>query len=300
MKKITFILFISLFYTQNVPFFDGEIAFKYLEKQCSFGERFPGSQSHIDFKNYLVDFLNGKADDLIVYDHEISHPYIKDKKITLFNILARYNLSSQNRILLMAHWDTREIADLDKNKMNQNKPIIGANDGASCISILMHLSEIFSDYPFNNIGVDLLFVDGEDMGRHGDIENFSIGTKLFAKEMKKPYPKLAICLDMVADKDPEFKIEYFSFIQAEKEVLEIWALANSLGFTEFVYEMSQPIYDDHRALFVETGIPSLDIIDFDYPYWHTLEDTVDKCSPYTLGIVGNLVCEYLYREESEY
>ena len=118
--------------------------------------------------------------------------------------------------------------------------------------------------------------------------------------MKRPYPKLAICLDMVADKDPEFKIEYFSFIQAEKEVLEIWALANSLGFTEFIYEMSQPIYDDHRALFVETGIPSLDIIDFDYPYWHTLEDTVDKCSSYTLGIVGNLVCEYLYREESEY
>ena len=73
MKKITFILFISLFYTQNVPFFDGEIAFKYLEKQCSFGERFPGSQSHIDFKNYLVDFFNGKADDSIytVKDNQV-------------------------------------------------------------------------------------------------------------------------------------------------------------------------------------------------------------------------------------
>lgn len=163
----------------------------------------------------------------------------------------------------------------------------------------MHLSEIFSSYPFNNIGVDLLFVDGEDMGRHGDLEHFSIGTKLFSKTMPKPLPQLAICLDMVADKDPEFKIEYFSYIQAERDVLELWNLANSLGYSEFVYELSQPIYDDHRALFVETGIPSLDIIDFDYPYWHTLEDTVDKCSPYTLSIVGTLVCEYLYRKEHD-
>tara|TARA_B100001559_G_C16496864_1_gene621260 strand:- start:1413 stop:2312 length:900 start_codon:yes stop_codon:yes gene_type:complete len=299
MTRFFYILFFAIIQTQQIPLFDGDIAFSYLKKQCEFGERYPGSQNHIDLKNYLVSFLSDKSDELIVYDHEINHPYNKDQKIILYNILARYNLDSQNRILLMAHWDTREIADKDSNKMNQSKPIIGANDGASGISILMHLSEIFSSYPFNNIGVDLLFVDGEDMGRHGDLEHFSIGTKLFSKTMPKPLPQLAICLDMVADKDPEFKIEYFSYIQAERDVLELWNLANSLGYSEFVYELSQPIYDDHRALFVETGIPSLDIIDFDYPYWHTLEDTVDKCSPYTLGIVGTLVCEYLYRKEHD-
>ena len=298
MNKIFLILFLAVVQSQQAPLFDGEIAFKYLEKQCAFGERYPGSENHIKMKDYFIKFLSDKSDELIIYDHEINHPYNKEQKITLYNILARYNLDSDNRILLLAHWDTREIADLDDDEKNRLKPIIGANDGASGIAILMHLSEIFSNYPLNNIGVDLLFVDGEDMGRHGDIKNFSIGTKLFSKEMEQPYPKLAICLDMVADKDPRFKIEYFSYIQAEKQVLDLWNLANSLGYSEFVYELSQPIYDDHRALFVETGIPSLDIIDFEYPYWHTLEDTVDKCSAYTLGIVGTLVCEYLYRQEN--
>ena len=295
--KIIYILIVSFLYAQHAPFFDGEIAFKYLEKQCSFGERYPGSQNHLNLKDHFIEFLSDKSDDLIVYDHEINHPY-KDKTIVLYNILARYNPESDNRILLMAHWDTREIADKDEHEINRVKPILGANDGASGISILMHLSEIFSNYPFNNIGVDLLFVDGEDMGRHGDLNNFSIGTKLFSKNIIKPYA-LAICLDMVADKDPQFKIEYFSYIQAKKEVLELWDLANNLGYSEFVYQFTSPIYDDHRALFVETGIPSLDIIDFDYPYWHTLDDTVDKCSAYTLGIVGNLVSEYLYRKEND-
>ncbi len=299
MNRFFFILFLTIIQSQKIPLFDGEIAFKYLEKQCAFGERYPGSQNHIDLKDYLVNLLSDKSDELVVYDYEINHPYNKDKKIILYNILARYNLESDNRILLMAHWDTREIADKDKNEINKLKPIIGANDGASGIAILMHLSEIFSNYPFNNIGVDLLFVDGEDMGRHGDLENFSIGTKLFSKTIERPYPQLAICLDMVADKDPKFKIEYFSYIQAEKQVRDLWNLANSLGYSEFVYELSQPIYDDHRALFVETGIPSLNIIDFEYPHWHTLEDTVDKCSSYTLSIVGSLVCEYLYRKEND-
>ena len=105
---------------------------------------------------------------------------------------------------------------------------------------------------------------------------------------------------MVADIDAEFKMEYFSLIQAENDLKEIWALENELGYKEFTYEIQSPVYDDHRALFVETGIPSIDIIDFDYPYWHTLEDTPDKCSAKTLGIVGNVVCEYLYRKDLNY
>ncbi|SVE19536.1 uncharacterized protein METZ01_LOCUS472390, partial [marine metagenome] len=206
MKKIKLILFITFISAQSVPHFDGEIAFDYLIKQCEFGARYPGSEQHHNFKNYLVDFLKNKADELTIFEHKITHPY-ENKEINLYNILVRYNLESTNRILLLAHWDTREIADKDKIIENQNTPILGANDGASGVAILMLLSEIFSDFPLNNIGVDLLFVDGEDIGRHGELENFSLGTKLFSEQIKSPYPKLAICLDMVADKDPEFKIE---------------------------------------------------------------------------------------------
>ena len=137
------------------------------------------------------------------------------------------------------------------------------------------------------------------MGRHGDLEHFSVGTKLSCRANKNYSPEFAVCLDMVADKDPKFKIEYFSYMQAEEKVREIWALANNLGYSEFSYDLQPPIYDDHRAFYIETGIPSLDIIDFDYPYWHTLEDTPDKCSAHTLGIVGNVVVEYIYNEDSK-
>ena len=292
------ILFITAIGAQNIPHFDGDLAFSHLVKQCDFGARYPGSIAHENLKDYFVEFLSTRADEVIVDDHNIKHPY-NDYNVSLYNIVAKYNIESKDRILLLAHWDTREIADKDEKIDNQHKPIIGANDGASGIAILMSLSQILYDFPLNNIGVDLLFVDGEDMGRHGELENFCLGTKLYSKNMKEPYPRLAICLDMVADKDPEFKMEYFSYIQAEKDLKEIWSLANSLGYNEFTRSITQPIYDDHRALFIETGIPSIDIIDFDYPYWHTLDDTVDKCSPNTLAIVGSLMCEYLYRKDSD-
>ena len=296
MKRIIYIIIASFSICQDIPYFDGDVAFQYLKKQCEFGYRFPGSEEHLNLKNYFIDFLDGKTDSLSIYSHKINHPYI-DKQITLYNLLAQYNIESKNRILLLAHWDTREIADKDSDINNQNKPILGANDGASGIAILMHLSEILNNYPLYNIGVDLLFVDGEDMGRHGDIDNFCLGTKEFSKNVQLPYTKIAICLDMVADKDPKFKKEYFSYIQAQKELDEIWELANSLGYIEFSDSLTYPIYDDHRALYVATGIPSINIIDFDYPYWHTLEDTVDKCSPKTLSIVGNVMCEYIYRKD---
>ena len=296
MHKTIIILLMSICLSKFSPSFNGDTAYDYLLKQCEFGPRYPGSKAHLDFKDYLIKFLSNKGDTLIVDKHTIKHPY-EDNEINLYNLFLRFNLESDNRMILMAHWDTREIADKDANPENFNTPIIGANDGASGIAVLMVLSEILESYPLQNIGIDLLFVDGEDIGRSGELENFSLGTKAFSKSINNPVPKLAICLDMVADIDAEFKIEYFSYIQAPEVVEEIWSLANTLGYSEFTTTFQNPIYDDHRALFVETGIPAIDIIDFDYPYWHTLEDTPDKCSAKTLKIVGHVVSEYIYRKD---
>ena len=295
MKKLSLILF-TFSICQNIPYFDGNLAFEYLKKQCEFGPRYPGSKAHENLKDYFIEFLEPNADELLVYEHKQKHPY-NNEEITLYNIFARYNLESKDRILLLAHWDTREIADKDKIELNQDKPILGANDGASGGAILMVLSQIFHESPLVNIGVDLLLVDGEDMGRHGDIDNFCLGTKQYTKDVDLPYTQLAIGLDMVADKDPEFKKEYFSYIQGQKELDEIWSLANQLGYKEFNNSLTGAIYDDHRAFYISTGIPSINIIDFDYPYWHTLDDTVDKCSANTLSIVGNVMCEYIYRKD---
>ena len=270
--------------SQSVPFFDADKSYEYIIKQCDFGPRYPGSKGHFEFKNYLNEFLEkNNPDTLIVYEHEINHPY-NDNLITLYNFLARYNMDANYRIMLMAHWDTREIADKDPNLENHNVPILGANDGASGTSILMVLSEVLSKNKLSNIGVDLLFIDGEDMGRNGDLQNFCIGTTKFCEKLPNPNPEYAICLDMVADKNPHFPIEQYSYIQAPFLVNEIWNLANELGYYEFETKITQPIYDDHRALTLNSGIPAIDIIDFDYPYWHTIEDTPDKCSPKTLKI----------------
>ena len=292
-KKIFFI-YISFSFAQYAPYFSGDLAYEHLLKQCSFGPRYPGSKAHVEFKDYLVNYLMQYTDDLVVEKHEINHPY-NTKKLFLYNVLAQYNIEADNRILLMAHWDTREIADKDKDELNRKNPIIGANDGASGVAALMLFAEILNVNKLQKIGVDLLFVDGEDMGREGELENFCIGSKLFAEGKNYKKPQLAICLDMIADKDPQFKMEYFSYIQANKELFDIWDLANSLGYDQFSYDLTGPIYDDHRAFYNATKIPSIDIIDFDYPYWHTMEDTPDKCSSKTLEIVGNVVLEYIYR-----
>ena len=297
--KIIFITVIIFNILNSTPTFFGYKAYDHILKQCSFGPRNPGSEGQINFKNYLISYLEEYSDSLIIDSHKIVHPYNEKKQIELFNILSQFNLKAEKRILLMAHWDTREIADKDPDISNYNTPILGANDGASGVAVLMEFASIISKKPLNNLGIDLLFVDGEDMGQSGDIEHFSVGIKLFSKDINTDSYLVAICLDMVADIDPEFKIEYFSYLQGKNFVYEIWDLANSLGYKEFSYELTQPIYDDHRAFYEETGIPSIDIIDFDYPYWHTIEDTPNKCSSNTLEIVGTVMLEYLYRMDKK-
>ena len=300
-KNIILIL-ITLYCTelsaQSVPYFDSSKAFEYINKQCEFGPRYPGSEGHKSFSVFLNNFLVDKSDTLITYEHEVKHPY-KDNSVILYNFLARFNIESNNRILLMAHWDTREIADKDPDILNRSMPILGANDGGSGVAVLMVLSEILTSNRLYNIGIDLLFVDGEDMGRSGDTENYCIGTTAFCEVIPDPIPNYAICIDMVADKNPVFPIEYFSYKQAPFLVNEIWSLANELGYDEFQKNFQGPIYDDHRALFLHSGIPAIDIIDFDYPYWHTLDDIPENCSDKGLKIVGDVLCEFIYRKDYE-
>ena len=299
-KKIFILLFFfKIVVMQTIPYFDADKAFLYLEKQCDFGPRYPGSDGHLDFKNYLNEFLSDKGDTLISYEYLIKHPYA-NHDIPLYNFLIRFNLKSKNRILFMAHWDTREIADQDEDKNNHVLPILGANDGASGIALLMVLTEILDKNALNTIGIDVLFVDGEDLGRPGEIENYCLGTSKFCEKLPNPIPNYAICIDMIADHNPEFLIEPYSWEQAPFLVQSIWGLANDLGYTEFKTEFYKTyIYDDHRRLYLDSYIPAIDIIDFDYPYWHTLKDTPENCSSRGLKIVGNVLSEFIYRLDNE-
>ncbi len=296
MKNIIIIIFINLIFASNLAF-NGDNAFLYLKKQCEIGPRYPGSEGHVELVKYLQSHFTQYADSLEVFNDSIYHP-VSNKKIEITNLLIRHNLDAKERYLFMAHFDTRDRADKDKNPDKNNSPIIGANDGASGVALLMELSHYIDSHPLNNIGIDILLVDAEDMGRSGHPEEWGLGTQSFVKQYKGILPKYAICVDMIADKNPIYKIEGFSYKYAKDLVYEIWTLANDLGYKEFVWQLTGAIYDDHYYYYQGTQVPSIDIIDFDYSHWHTVDDTIENCSSKGLFIVGHVLLEFIYRKDN--
>ncbi len=304
MKIIITLIVFTMSFSQDIPSFNGHRAMELLHKQCDFGPRYPGSEGHKEMKKFFVKFLNPLADTLLIMDERMSHPYQR-RYIELTNYLARFNEKAPYRIMFMAHWDTREMADMDPDPKNHKTPILGANDGASGVAVLLALAEILYALPPLNIGIDLLFVDGEDMGHSGDADKFGLGTQAFAKRVPEPAPQFAVCLDMVADKEQRFPIEYFSLQQAPQVVQTIWSLANDLGYTQFENKMGSAVMDDHYYLYKHAGIPAIDIIDFEYPnaevnYWHTLQDIPENCSAASLEVVGTVVTHFIYQQDMGY
>lgn len=279
----------------SIPEFNKNEAFDYLKKQVDFGPRVPGTQAHEDCKIFLVNEISKYADAVNV--QEFTHKYM-GKTYKLANIISSFNLSSGYRILLTAHWDSRPYADEEKDPELRKLPVPGANDGASGVAVLLEIARILKEKP-PPVGVDIIFFDGEDLGVSGDLENFAIGSKYFAKNKPQNYtPQFAINLDMVGDKNLEIYREINSMKYAPDVVNYIWSIANELGISEFKNLDGYDIYDDHIPL-NEAGIRAVNIIDFDYPYWHTTEDTPDKCSPESLEKVGKVVLNVIYRSKLE-
>ena len=295
--KIVYLLILSFLLSNNSKF-NGENAFLYMKEQCQFGPRFPGSEAHSNLTKYIYKHFKTYSDSIEIFSDTINHPF-NNQKIEIKNFLIKHNIKAKERYLLMAHFDTRDRADKDSNPDKINLPIMGANDGASGVALLMELSKHLSQNILHNIGVDILLVDAEDMGRSGHKNEWGLGTQSFVKNYKGLLPKYAICVDMIADQNPIFKIEGFSYRQAKDLVHEIWTLANDLGYKEFVWQLSPPIYDDHFYYFEGTSVPSIDIIDFDYPYWHTTADTIENCSSKGLSIVGNVLLEFIYLKDKK-
>ncbi len=290
----------SFLNAQTIPEFDSDRAFGYLEGQCQLGPRNPGSEGHQKGLEYIVDVVTPLADSVILQSIPYLNPY-DGAMLKLTNIIAQFRPQDKYRIWIAAHWDTRPWADKDKNPENRKTPILGANDGASGVAILLELAHHFSEQ-IPPVGVDLIFFDGEDMGMTGDLENFFNGSRYLAQHIPTKIPEYCILIDMVGDKELRIPMEKNSLIQAGDLVKELWELAQDLGFFQFVSVIGPAIADDHLILFEGGGIPTIDIIDFDYPnrwenYWHTLEDTPDKCSSESLYIVGMVLLHHIYEIE---
>ncbi len=268
--------------------FDAQRAFTLLEKQCEFGPRPPGSPAHLETQNFLFSELQKWSDDVALQPNQYE---TETETLHLNNILATFGpATGTDTLLLAAHWDTRPIADHDPTPENRETPILGANDGASGIAVLLEIARVLKTHPPPRRVVIVLF-DGEDYGR--TISDMFIGSRYFAKNMGRWRPDYGILLDMIGDKDLALPIERYSWNANQGFTAALWKRAATLGLTPFRPVLGEAILDDHIPL-IEAGIPMTNIIDFTYPYWHTLEDTVDKCSPKSLEIVATLVISVIY------
>ncbi len=279
----------------NVPSFNEDSAFSYLTAQTDFGPRNPGSSGHQKCLEYLQREMQKNTDAVNLQPFTIKG--YEGQTFNLTNIIASFNLQATTRILLLAHWDTRPRADQEKDSKKRNQPILGANDGASGVAILMEMSRQIKASP-PAAGVDILFVDGEDYGKEADTKNYFLGARYFAQHQPPGYaPAFGILLDMVGDKELDIEREENSVKAAPDIVNLVWSTARDLGIPQFSTQLQYAL-DDHIPL-NEAGIKTIDLIDFHYPdasnkYWHTTEDTPDKCSAESLGAVGRVLLHVIY------
>lgn len=288
--------------SQEIPEFDGERSFGYLEAQCDFGPRNPGSAGHGDCLEYMTNHVQQLADTVINQTFSYTDPY-EGETWELTNVIAQFRPDLQERIWIAAHWDTRPWADRDRNRQYRKTPILGANDGASGVAVLMELANHLGATP-PPVGIDLIFLDGEDMGRSGDLEYFFNGSRYLARNLPVEPPEYCIVIDMIGDAELSLPMEWNSIQQAPQLVWQLWDEAAALGLTAFIARRGKPVEDDHVVLYREAGIPAVDIIDFDYPnryknYWHTLEDTPEKCSAESLWQVGTLLLNHIFNKDSD-
>lgn len=290
-----------------IPDFNADSAYNYVKKQLDFGPRVPGSVAHKQCAEWFVDFFSDKADTVYVQDFRTR--LYDGRGIDGKNIIAAFNPEAKKRILLAAHWDSRPFADHDPDKNNWNTPIDGANDGASGVGVLMEIARILNDNPVN-IGVDIILFDLEDYGAPYFLnlmtnDDWALGSQYWAKNphIYNYRAYFGILLDMVGASNAKFPKEYYSQQFAPALSNDVWKIARELGYDEyFTNELGHPINDDHIYVNAIARIPMIDIIHLEnnsessfYPYWHTVKDNIEQIDPKTLGMVGDVVVNVLYR-----
>ncbi|HUE77214.1 MAG TPA: M28 family peptidase [Longimicrobiales bacterium] len=276
------------------PDFRADTAFALLERQVSFGPRVPGTAGHAAQLEWMIAYLRVRADTVVL--QPFTHTGPEGERLEMTNVFARFQPERPDRVLLLAHWDTRPTADSEPTPERRAMPIPGANDGASGTAVLLELANVLSSHS-PPIGVDLLFVDGEDYAP----DHMYLGATHFARTRPPAYePFYGILVDMVADRTPLFPQEGYSRRYAPEVVDRVWRMAERLGYGHlFPATPGMPIKDDHVPLNEEGGIRTINIIDFDYgpgnAYWHTLDDTIENVGPEGLEAVGTVLAELIYR-----
>lgn len=290
----------------EVPNFNADSAYSYIEKQLSFGPRVPNTQAHKACGDWLVAKFRQYTPEVI--EQKAKLKAFNGTMLDARNIIASFNPDARSRILLCSHWDSRPWADHDPDPSNHNKPVPAANDGASGVGVLLELARNFS-LKNPEVGVDIVLFDAEDFGEpqnvQGSYENsWALGSQYWAANPHKPgySARFGILLDMVGAKNATFTQEHYSMYYAPNIVRRVWGTAERLGYRDvFLNERSGPITDDHYYVNEILRVPTIDIIDYKddrdkgfFEYWHTVKDDMDYISKETLKAVGQTVITVVY------
>jgi glutaminyl-peptide cyclotransferase len=287
-------------YKQVSPVFNADSAYYFVKTQVDFGPRVTNSEAHRKCGDWMVKELKKYTDNVIEQKTMITH--FNGTRLNVRNIIAEINPKATKRIMLSAHWDSRDRAD--KDNIDKDKPILGANDGASGVGVLMEVARMLKAAPAN-VGVDIVLFDAEDLG-NDEPNTYCLGSQYWSSNPHRPGYKadFGILLDMVGAANAGFAWEMYS-VQFAKPVLEkVWATGHNLGYGKhFSYYQNGAITDDHYYVNTKAGIPTIDIIHYDasspssFPeHHHTHRDNMNVIDRNTLKAVGQTLLEVIYTE----
>ncbi len=281
---------------KNSSFLNGQEMLALIAQQLRYGPRYLNSEGHKKIQKFLIAEMQELTPKLEI--QEFQYTGQNNIKYNLKNIIGKLYPQKEERIILATHYDSKKLAYNDKNKPNEAVP--GANDSASGVAILLELTRLLIESQKTpNIGIDIIFFDGEEGegGLAGDYTNWiPLGSSYFAENLNQLYtkkPTEAIVLDMLCKKNLKLKKEASSLKDAPIQIENFWNIAKKVNSNIFVNDIGPTILDDHTPL-NKIGIPSILLIDYDYPYFHTTEDTTDKCSATNMEIVATALYNYIF------
>lgn len=292
----------------KIPVFNEDSAFDFVKKQLDFGPRVNNTPAHEKAGQFLEKKLREYTGDVFVQKGQVEA--WDGTKLNFKNFIGSFNKSNPTRIILCSHWDSRPYADHDPDKANWNKPIDGANDGASGVGILLEVArQLSKDLP--DIGVDILLLDAEDYGPPQSKDAppgdwWGLGSQYWSKNphVANYKARYGILLDMVGATGATFLMETISMNYASDVVQKVWSIGNKMGYgSYFLFEKGIPVTDDHLFMNQYLKIPTIDIIHQDlssatgfYPYWHTVGDNLSTIDRGTLKAVGQTLMGVIYTE----
>ncbi len=300
----------SAFISPQGPSFNADSAYLFCQEQCAFGPRTMNSSAHDKCSEWIMNKF--RLFGLEVTPQRAMLTGYDGTQLNACNIMASFRPELSERILLCAHWDSRPWADNDPDSANWHTPIIGANDGASGVAVMLEIARLLqADSTRLDKGIDFVCFDAEDWGlplwsdaSSGD-NTWALGAQYWAVNLPEGYIKaqFGILLDMVGGQGAQFWKESASLHYASSIVEKVWTAARTVGFgSYFPNQEGGMITDDHLPINEHAGIPTIDVIPY-YPdceqssfgpTWHTISDDMEHIDKNTLKAVGQTIVQVLY------